>query len=174
MTTCRKYFPILSSFIYYHQVCNYINITGDTRGEWAASRTPELTTSSLWSSRYPIVSFMFMFCRSLFELLCFFFWPLCCLFFFDIRMLIAPLVSSNSSLEWYIYIIYPICENINLDIVYLSISNSSDFINILKIFASTLWRSGGMCSSSKFGKHDQAENGLKMTNKSRKVYQLGW
>jgi hypothetical protein len=73
-----------------------------------------------------------------------------------------------------VYIVYPICENINLNIVYLSISNSSDFINILKIFASNLWRSGGMCSSSKIGKHDQAENGLKMTNKSRKVYQLGW
>jgi hypothetical protein len=29
----------------------------------------------------------------------FFFWPLCCLFFFDIRILIAPLVSSNSSLS---------------------------------------------------------------------------
>ena len=27
----------------------------------------------------------------------FFFWPLCCLFFFDIRFLNAPLVSSNSS-----------------------------------------------------------------------------
>jgi hypothetical protein len=27
----------------------------------------------------------------------FLFWPLCCLFFFDIRILIAPLVSSNSS-----------------------------------------------------------------------------
>jgi hypothetical protein len=28
--------------------------------------------------------------------LSFFFWSLCCLFFFDIRILIAPLVSSNS------------------------------------------------------------------------------
>ena len=37
-----------------------------------------------------------MFCRSLFVLLYFFFWPLCCLFL-DIRILIAPLVSSNSS-----------------------------------------------------------------------------
>ena len=37
-----------------------------------------------------------MLCRSLFVLLYFFFWPLCCLFFFDIRILIAPLVSSNS------------------------------------------------------------------------------
>ena len=38
-----------------------------------------------------------MFCRSLFVPLYFFFWPLCCLFFFDILILIAPLVSSNSS-----------------------------------------------------------------------------
>ena len=37
-----------------------------------------------------------MFCRSLFVLLYFSFWPLCCLFFFDIRILINPLVSSNS------------------------------------------------------------------------------
>ena len=28
---------------------------------------------------------------------CFFFWPLCCLFFFDIQILITPLVSSNTS-----------------------------------------------------------------------------
>jgi hypothetical protein len=27
----------------------------------------------------------------------FFFWPLCCLSFFDLRILITPLVSSNSS-----------------------------------------------------------------------------
>ena len=38
-----------------------------------------------------------MFCWSLFVLLYFFFWPLYYLFFFDIRILIAPLVSSNSS-----------------------------------------------------------------------------
>ena len=41
-------------------------------------------------------SFMCMFCRSLFVLLYFFFWPLCCLFF-NIWILIIPLVSSNSS-----------------------------------------------------------------------------
>ena len=40
---------------------------------------------------------MNMFCRSLFVLLYFFFWPLFCLFFFDIRILNTPLVSSNSS-----------------------------------------------------------------------------
>jgi hypothetical protein len=41
-------------------------------------------------------SFICMFCRLLFVLLYFFLWPLCCLFFFDIRFLIAPLVSSSS------------------------------------------------------------------------------
>jgi hypothetical protein len=42
------------------------------------------------------LSFMCMLCRSLFVRL-YFFWPLCCLFFFDIRILITPLVFSNSS-----------------------------------------------------------------------------
>jgi hypothetical protein len=46
-----------------------------------------------WGSCYSIFSFMCMFVLS-----CFFFWPLCCLFFFDLRILITPLVSSNSSL----------------------------------------------------------------------------
>jgi hypothetical protein len=52
---------------------------------------------SIWGSCYSIFSFICMFCRSLFVLL-YFFPPLCCLFFVDIRILIAPLVSSNSSL----------------------------------------------------------------------------
>jgi hypothetical protein len=43
---------------------------------------------------YTIFSFICMFCRSLFVL---FIWPLCCLFFFDVRILITPLVCSNSS-----------------------------------------------------------------------------
>ena len=34
---------------------------------------------------------MCMFCRSLFVLSYFFFWPLCCLFFFDMRILITSL-----------------------------------------------------------------------------------
>ena len=40
---------------------------------------------------------MCMFCRSLFVLLYFFSWPLCCLFFFYIRIPITPLVSSSFS-----------------------------------------------------------------------------
>jgi len=35
--------------------------------------------------------------KSLLVLLTFFFWPLWCLFFFDVPLLITPLVSSNSS-----------------------------------------------------------------------------
>jgi len=58
---------------------------------------PEFTPGFKWGSCYSIFSFMCMFWRSLFVLLYFFFWPLCCLFFFDIRILITPLVSSNSS-----------------------------------------------------------------------------
>jgi hypothetical protein len=38
-----------------------------------------------------------MFCRSLVVLLSFFSWPLCCLSFFDLRILITPLVSSSFS-----------------------------------------------------------------------------
>jgi hypothetical protein len=44
---------------------------------------------------------MCMFCRSLFVLLYFFLWPLCCLFFFDKRILITPLAIVLSVLLWY-------------------------------------------------------------------------
>jgi hypothetical protein len=53
-----------------------------------------------------------MFCRSLFVLLYFFFWPLCCLFYFDIWFLIA----SNSSYKWttsvFIYLTFIFLDNI--------------------------------------------------------------
>jgi hypothetical protein len=38
-----------------------------------------------------------MLCRSLFVHLSFFCWPLCCPSLFDLQILVAPLVSSNSS-----------------------------------------------------------------------------
>ena len=34
---------------------------------------------------------------------CFYFWPLCCLFLFDIRILITPLITSNSSCQHIFY-----------------------------------------------------------------------
>ena len=36
MFTCRKHFPVLSSFMTYHRVCNQINTTGATSGEGTA------------------------------------------------------------------------------------------------------------------------------------------
>ena len=42
--------------------------------------------------------YMCMLCRSLFVLFSYFFWPLCCMYFFDLQILItSPLGSSDSS-----------------------------------------------------------------------------
>ena len=60
-------------------------------------RSTSVQPGFLWGSWYSIFSFMCMFCRSSFVLLYLFFCPLCCRFFFDTRILITPLVSSNSS-----------------------------------------------------------------------------
>ena len=72
-------------------------MTGVTSGTGTAypSRALEFTLvfSEVCVTRF---SFIRMLCRSLFVLLYFFIWPLCCLFLFDIRILITPLVSSNS------------------------------------------------------------------------------
>ena len=65
-------------------------------------RAPEFTPGFQWVSCYSILIFICMFCWSLFVLLYFFFWPLCCLFF-DIQILIAPLVPSNSSYTFSIH-----------------------------------------------------------------------
>ena len=94
-STYRKHFLILSSFMTYHRIFNQINTTDVTSGAGTAG-APEFTPGFQWSSCYSIVSFMCMSCRSLFVLLYFFFWPLCCLSFFDLRILITPLGSSNS------------------------------------------------------------------------------
>ena len=96
-STCRKHFTVLSSFTTYYRVCNQINTTGATSGAGNAypSGAPDFTPSFQWGSCYSI--FICMFCKLLFVLLSFFFWPLCCLFIFDIWIMIAPLVSSNSS-----------------------------------------------------------------------------
>jgi hypothetical protein len=38
-STCRKHFPVLSSFMTCHRVCNYINTTGATSGARTAYPT---------------------------------------------------------------------------------------------------------------------------------------
>jgi hypothetical protein len=66
----------------------------------------ELLTLPEHQSSHPVFSgvrvirsivFCVMFCRTLFILLSFFCWPLCCLSVFELRILITPLVFSNSS-----------------------------------------------------------------------------
>ena len=77
-----------SSFTTYFRVCNQINTTGVTSGEGTAypSGALEFTPGFQWGSCYSIFRFTCMFCRSLFVLLYFFIWPLCCLFFLDIQI----------------------------------------------------------------------------------------
>ena len=79
--------------------CNQINTPGAVSGAGTAypSGAAEFTPGFKWCSCYSTFRFLCMFCRSLFVLQYFFFCPLCCLFFFDIRILITPLVSLNSS-----------------------------------------------------------------------------
>jgi hypothetical protein len=57
---------------------------------------PEFTHGFSGVRVTPYIVFCVMFWRSFFVLLYFFFWPLCCLIFY-LRLLIAPLVSSNCS-----------------------------------------------------------------------------
>ena len=71
---CHKWPRICSNY------CNHNPVLNKTTGSF-----------------YSIFSFMCMFCRSLFVLLYFFVSPLCYLSFFDLRILINPLISSYSS-----------------------------------------------------------------------------
>jgi hypothetical protein len=119
-----------------------------------------------------------MFCRSLFVILYFFFWPLSFLFF-DIRMLIS-LWFLQTLLMNDIYICLPNLweyEPRYRQFFHFLECYSSDLINILKIFTANLWRGGGFCSSSKIGRNDIADNGLKMTINTHHAHQLvglGW
>ena len=112
-SVCRNHNAVFSSFITYHRVCNKSSTTGATCGAETAyhSGAPEFTPGFSWVHVARSLVFCVVYlnvthflhfascCRSLFVLLSFFFWPLCCLFYFDIRVLIAPLVSSNFSSE---------------------------------------------------------------------------
>ena len=74
-----------------------------------------------------------MFCKSLFFLLYFFLWPFCCLFF-DILILIIPLVSSNfSSYSWFRSPFSSLCH---------SNSEAQSYISYIVVvsFATILWQ----------------------------------
>jgi hypothetical protein len=89
--------PVLSSFITYHRVCNKSQTTSSTWGRETAylSRKHELTPFFKWVHVARKLVFCVMFCRLLFVFLSFFAWQLHCLSFFDLRLLITTLVSSN-------------------------------------------------------------------------------
>jgi hypothetical protein len=117
-STCRKHFPhsrLITGFV--TRLTRRVPLV-----EQELLTLPEHLSSppvfSAWGSCYSIFSFICKFCRSLFVLLCFFFWPLCSLFFFNIRILITPLVSSNFSciqnIKLLQYNILSLTSNINI------------------------------------------------------------
>ena len=74
--------------------------TGATSGAGTtySSGAPKFTPHCFqWGQSCSIFNVLcsFFFCESLFFLLSFLSWPLCCLFFYDLGLLITPLVSSN-------------------------------------------------------------------------------
>ena len=89
---------VLSSFMTYHRVCNKSNTTGDICGAGTAhpSGAPEVTPVFIWV-RVSRSSVCVMICR--FVLLSFFYWFLCCLSFFNLRLLITSLTSSSFSFQ---------------------------------------------------------------------------
>jgi hypothetical protein len=64
----------------------------------------------VWFILRNLLVFCVVFCRSLFVLVFFFCWPLWCLSFFDLQILIIPLVSSNSSSLQYCGRMYAVCK----------------------------------------------------------------
>ena len=81
---------------------------------------------------------MCMFYRSLFVLLSFFFWSLCCVFFCNLRILITPFVSSNSSFSLLvitflcIYLKHvPACKHVVISIVDLVRKYTVLMVNVI-------------------------------------------
>jgi hypothetical protein len=86
----------LSSFMTYHRVNNKSNTTTATCGEKTAYHfgPSEFTTDFQCVRVARSLVFYVLFCRLLFVVLFFWFWPLCCVFS-NLRRLINILVSSN-------------------------------------------------------------------------------
>ena len=84
----RKFF----SFVFYLKlghVASLSNPTADTYGAGTAYPSGVQPRFLLWVRVARSLVFWVVFCRSLFVFLSFLFWPLCCLFFFDLRLLIV-------------------------------------------------------------------------------------
>ena len=75
------------------------HLTGATCGAGTATLPEHLSSPSVFIGVCVVQSLVscIVFCRLLFVLLSLFFWLVCCLSFFDLRILITPFVSSHSS-----------------------------------------------------------------------------
>jgi hypothetical protein len=93
-STFKVTIPVRQSFLFSSIFFELVSVELELLTSSEHMSSPHVCLSG---SYYSIVSFMCMFCRSLFVLLYFFLWTLCCLFLVDLRILITPLASSNSS-----------------------------------------------------------------------------
>ena len=93
-STCRKQYPIISSFMTYNRVCNQSNTTGATsRAGYAYPfGASEFNPVFSWVLFPP--SLVKQFCGSLSVILSFSFCPLCCLFFVDRLVIFFDFATS--------------------------------------------------------------------------------
>jgi hypothetical protein len=75
------------------------------------------------NSDYPFGIF-----KHVFVLLSFFFWSLCCRSFFDLRILIIQMVSSNSSLSFSFMPLY--CMSFDFRILIIPMVSSNSFLSV--------------------------------------------
>ena len=61
----------------------------------------------------------------------FYFWPLCCMFYFDIRILITSLVSSNSCTDLYIIVYNDVLLRFLFDTMYPFRHNANMILNVV-------------------------------------------
>jgi hypothetical protein len=113
------------------------NLTGFTCGAGTADpfRASEFTTVFRRVRVAWYLVFCVMFCRSLFVLWFFFCWSLCCLSF-DLRLLITPLVSSNSSSQSDMHHFYFICIQGRI-CIFAVLSDFCDFPVHIKVIANS-------------------------------------
>ena len=78
------------------------------------------------NSDYPFGIF-----KHVFVLLSFFCWPLCCRSFFDLRILIIPMVCSNSSLSFSFMPLY--CLSFDFRILIIPMVSSNSFLSVCNI-----------------------------------------
>ena len=83
---------------------NTLSVKNIVLGLWRLTLF-QLYRGRLFTFYYYVCSFLWGSCFSIFSFLCvcfvhrclsYLFWPLCCLFFFDLRILTSPLAFSNS------------------------------------------------------------------------------